>query len=83
MEQILNESGDDNLESSCDMLTDYWEDPEAARKALDGMFNSPDVDEMAIFSFDDGGIYYGMVVAARIKSGKFVALVAVFDDHGY
>lgn len=83
LENMLYESGDDNLECCCDMLTEYWEDPSAARRALDGAFNCQDVDEMAVYSMDDGGIHYGMVIAARMKNAKAVALVAVFGDLGY
>ncbi|GMH44521.1 hypothetical protein BSKO_12473 [Bryopsis sp. KO-2023] len=84
--QLLRECEDVNLESSCEMLTETWDDPLAARQALEGVFNGSDVDELSVFSLDDGGIYYGMVVAAHVKtgkSGKFVGLVTVFDDQGY
>ena len=68
------------------MLTETWDDPHAARQALEGVFNGQDVDELSVVSLDDGGIYYGMVVAAHVRtgmSGKFVGLVTLFDDHGY
>lgn len=80
LENIIYECEDDNLESSCALLTEHWESPAIAGRILNRVFNSRDVDRLSLFSLENGGIYYGAVLASHHENGKFVALVCVFTD---
>jgi NAD(P)-dependent dehydrogenase (short-subunit alcohol dehydrogenase family) len=79
IEAELRALTDPAVRSSADMLLDATSDADRARRALAGVFDAPDVAQLACYALGDGEAYNGILVAARAGGGDAVFLVFLMD----
>lgn len=61
------------------MMIDEREDPAAARAALAGAFDGPNVRDLRLYSLGDGEQMAGVQIASLSESGEAVFLVMLLD----
>lgn len=62
-----------------DLLLNPSEGVEAARRALAGAFDAPDVAELCAWDVGDGGAMSGLLLAGRRDNGETIVLVLLMD----
>ena len=65
--------------SSVPLLTEIIEDPDAAKKALAGAYDDPQVADLRMFTIGDGEAMSGLLVAGQRENGEATFLVVLMD----
>jgi hypothetical protein len=75
----LNALTDPALRSVVELLVDNMEDPAAARTALVGAFDDPQLSQLHLYAVGDGEQYSGVEIAARQADGQATFLILLLD----
>lgn len=75
----LNGIEDRDAANSVPMILDVVENAEAAREALAGAFDDPDVADLRVYNTGDGEAMSGVLVAGQRENGEATFLVFLMD----
>lgn len=70
---------DPALRSIVELLVDDMDDPVAARAALSGAFDGPEVSRLQLYAVGDGEQYSGVEIAAWRADGHAIFLILLLD----
>jgi hypothetical protein len=75
----LKELKDPATALAASQVTENHEDPAAAEKALEGVFDSSSIQDVSIYSIGDSEAITGVLIAGLLDSGHGIALVFLMD----
>jgi hypothetical protein len=70
---------DFNASMSVPMILDVVENADAAKKALSGAYDAPEVTDLRVYTIGDGEAMSGLLLAGRRENGEATFLVFLMD----